>query len=136
MMFRATALIVTALLSSPIASQDLVAIKAGKVITVTRGEIENAVILIENGRITKIGTDIEPSWEAKVIDASDKVVMPTYVLAHASGGMSGANENMSNVPYLTVQDAVDPSSTWFEEALRNATNMDKPASCFALFRIP
>jgi imidazolonepropionase-like amidohydrolase len=75
--------------------------------------------LIDNGRIAQIGTDIEPAWNAKVIDATDKVVMPTYVLAHTSGGMSGPNENMANVPYLTVLDAVDPSAPFYEEALRN-----------------
>lgn len=99
--------------------QDAVAIKAGTLHTITRGTLKDAVILIENGRIVKIGEDLEPSWNAKVIDASDKVVMPTYVIAHTEGGMNGGNEQMANVPYLTVQDAIDPSSSYFEEALRN-----------------
>jgi imidazolonepropionase-like amidohydrolase len=108
-----------ALLAHAAPAQEMVAIKAGRVITITHGELSNAVILIEDGRIAQIGEGIEPPWNAKVIDASDKVVMPTYVLAHTSGGMSGANENMANVPYLTVQDAVDPASPFYEEALRN-----------------
>ena len=85
-------------------AQDAVAIKAGTLHTITRGTLKDVVILIENGRIVKIGEDLEPSWNAKVIDASDKVVMPTYVIAHTAGGMSGSNERMANVPYLTVQD--------------------------------
>lgn len=112
-------LISTALLCATLPCQDMVAVKAGKVHTITRGTIEDAVILIENGKIVKVGQDIEPPWDAKVIDASDKVVMPTYVLAHTNSGMSGSNEQMANVPYLTVEDAVDPSSPFFEEALRN-----------------
>ena len=100
-------------------AQDLVAVRAGKVWTVSNGIVESAVILIENGKITAIGTDLEVPWNATVVDARNGVVVPTYVLAHSPGGMSGANEQMQNVPFLTVQDAVDPSSLFFEEALRN-----------------
>ncbi|MDP6928679.1 MAG: amidohydrolase family protein [Planctomycetota bacterium] len=101
------------------AQAELVAVKAGKVITMTGTNLENAVILIENGLIKEISTDVKPAWNAKVIDASDRVVMPTWVLAHTSGGMSGANENLANVPYLTVDDAIDPSSGFFTDCLRN-----------------
>jgi imidazolonepropionase-like amidohydrolase len=42
------------------------------------------------------------------------------VLAHSTGGLTGgANERLANVPYVTVHDAVDPSSKFFEECLRN-----------------
>jgi len=103
------------------ASQDLVAVKAGKILTISGPVLEDSVILIENGRIKQIAkTDaIEIPWTAKVIDASDKTVMPTWVIAHSSGGMRGANESMQNVPWLSVGDAVDPASTYFEDALRN-----------------
>ena len=105
----------------PTLSQDLVAIKAGTIHTITGPSIKDGVILIQNGRIQKIdkAADMEIPWSAKVIDASDKVVMPTYVLAHSSGGMRGSNENMQNVPWLSVADAIDPASTYFEEMLRN-----------------
>ena len=104
-----------------LAGQDIVAVKAGKLITISGTAMSDAVVLIENGKIKAIGNakDVEVPWDAKVVDASKQVVMPTYVLAHTSGGMSGGNERMVNVPYLTVQDAVDPASRFFEEALRN-----------------
>jgi imidazolonepropionase-like amidohydrolase len=100
-------------------AQDTVAVKAGRVIPMTGGELRDATILIENGRIKAIGDKVEVPWNAVTIDAKDKVVLPTYVLAHSSGGMRGGNENLANVPYLTVQDAVDPSSKFFQECLRN-----------------
>ena len=100
-------------------AQDNLTIKAGRLITMTGKTIENAVIQVENGKIKSVGKGTDPSWESRVIDASKKVVMPTYVIAHTYQGMSGSNENMANVPYLTVQDAIDPSSSFFEEALRN-----------------
>lgn len=101
--------------------QDLVAVKAKKILTITGPTIEDGVVLIQNGRITKVAkaADVEIPWEAKVIDASDKVVMPTWVLAHSEGGMRPSNESMQNVPWLTVRDAIDPASAYFENALRN-----------------
>ena len=115
----AAALVTLAGLAAPASAQDQVAIRAGKIHTLSDGVIENAVILIENGVITAVGKDVEVPWNAKVVDAKEHVVMPTWILAHASGGMSGSNEQMANVPFLTVLDAIDPSSTWFEECLRN-----------------
>ena len=101
--------------------QDLVAVKAKKIHTVTGPIVEDGVILLQNGRIKTIGkqSDVDIPWSAKVIDASDKVVMPTWVIAHSSGGMRGSNESMQNVPWLTVADAVDPGSTFFEGMRRN-----------------
>jgi imidazolonepropionase-like amidohydrolase len=97
----------------------VVAVKGGRIVPMSGPEIDNGVVLIENGRITAVGTDVEVPWNAKVVDATGKVVLPTWVLAHQTGGMSQAGENMQNVPYLTVVDAIDPSSGFFEEALRN-----------------
>ncbi|MHC5062458.1 MAG: amidohydrolase family protein [Planctomycetota bacterium] len=115
----ASGLLAALLLAAPTQAQEQVAVKAGKVITISGGEIENAVILIENGKIKSVGADTEVPWNARVVDASDKVVMPTYVRAHASAGMSGTNENLANVPYISVADGIDPSSGFFSEALRN-----------------
>jgi len=106
----------------PALSQDLVAIKAKTIHTITGPSIQDGVILLQNGRIKTIAkaSDVEVPWSATVIDASDKIVMPTWVLAHANGGLrGGANERMQNVPWLTVADAIDPSSSFFAGMLRN-----------------
>lgn len=107
------------LIATPLAAQDNLTIKCGKLIIAPGKEIKNAVVLIENGKIKSVGTKIEVPWESKVIDASDKVVMPTYIVAHTSSGMSSGNERMANVPYITVRDGVDPASSYFADALRN-----------------
>jgi len=105
----------------PAICQDLVAVKAKTIHTISGPSVEDGVILLQNGRIKAIGkqSDVEIPWSAKVIDASDKVVMPTWVIAHSSGGMRGSNESMQNVPWLSVADAVDPGSTFFEGMRRN-----------------
>ena len=110
-----------ALTTSPLHAQDVVAITGGRVMTVAGPVIDNGVVMIRNGRIEKVGKadEIEVPWEAKVIDATGKVVMPTWVLAHSQGGLRGANENMQNVPFVSVADALDPASPWFEDCLRN-----------------
>ena len=114
----AVACVTTAL---PAICQDLVAVKAKTIHTISGPSVEDGVILMQNGRIKTIGkqSDVEIPWSAKVIDASDKVVMPTWVIAHSSGGMRGSNESMQNVPWLSVADAVDPGSKFFEGMRRN-----------------
>ncbi len=113
--------IAAAAVAVPATSQDLVAVKAKTIHTITGPSVTDGVILLQNGRIKEIGKqgEVEIPWAAKVIDASDKVVMPTWVLAHSNGGMRGSNESMQNVPWLTVADAIDPGSTFFEEMRRN-----------------
>jgi len=113
--------IALAAIAVPATSQDLVAVKAKTIHTLAGEPVQDGVILMQNGRITKIAKadEFEIPWAAKVIDASDKIVMPTWVVAHSSIGMSSNNERMQNVPWLTVADAIDPSSRDFEAALRN-----------------
>ena len=54
----------------PATCQDLVAVKAKTIHTISGPSIADGVILIENGRITKIAkaSDVEIPWAAKVID--------------------------------------------------------------------
>jgi len=113
--------IVCSTIAIPALGQDLVAVKAKTIHTITGPSVQDGVILLQNGRIKTIAkaSEVEIPWSAKVIDASDKIVMPTWVVAHSNGGMRGSNESMQNVPWLTVADAIDPASTFFEEMLRN-----------------
>jgi imidazolonepropionase-like amidohydrolase len=102
-------------------AQDVVAVKGGKILPVGAPAIDDGTVLIQNGRITKLGktSEVEIPWAAKVVDATGKTVMPTWVLAHSQAGQRGFNENMQNVPWLSVADAVDPAAIWFEDCLRN-----------------
>ena len=113
--------VVCATIALPAFCQDLVAVKAKTIHTMAGPSVEDGVVLLQNGRIKAIGkqADVEIPWSAKVIDASDKVVMPTWVIAHSSGGMRGSTESMQSVPCLSVADAVDPGSTFFEGMRRN-----------------
>ena len=67
--------------------QGEIAVKAGKIIPVVGDPIENGVILVRGGKITQIGQNLRIPLNARVIDASDKVVIPGLVVAHNTRGM-------------------------------------------------
>jgi imidazolonepropionase-like amidohydrolase len=95
------------------------AVEAGRIITITGKDIKNGVILIEDGTIRAVGTDVEIPWDAFVIEARDQVVMPGFVMAHTSSGLDRENENMPEVPFISTFDSIDPISTFFEDSLRD-----------------
>jgi imidazolonepropionase-like amidohydrolase len=99
--------------------REKIAIKAGTIITVSGDDIENGTILIQDGVITDVGAGLEVPWDANVIDASDKVVMPGFIEAHTSGSMGTSNESELEVPFLSTFDAIDPVSSYMEDALRD-----------------
>src|SRR5689334_9754936 len=59
-------------------------IKAGRILTVTNGTIENGVLVIRNGKIAAIGKQGEVALppDAEVMDASGMWVMPGQVDLH------------------------------------------------------
>lgn len=104
--------------AGPVAAQDL-AIKAGRIITVSGPEIENGVILIRDGRIAEVGAGLAIPVDLRVVDASQQVVMPGMVDPHSAAGLSQANERNAVVPFLSVVDGIDPVRSYFEESRRN-----------------
>lgn len=117
-LFRMFAVLVTAGGCLTASAQD-VAIKGATIITMNGDRIENGVIIVRDGKISKVGSDLKIPVEATVIDASGKVVMPGIIDVHSSAGMSQANENNDNVPFLSVVDSIDPKLSFFEESRRN-----------------
>ena len=93
-------------------------IKAGRVITQAGTDIQNGVIVIENGRISAVGPDTKAPWDAEVLDHPELVAFPGYVEAHTNRGMDRPNENIEVAPFLDVRDSIDPISFYFEDSLR------------------
>ena len=100
-------------------AQPPVAIKGGTIYTMAGDPIENGTILFRDGKILEVGADLKVPVEAKVIDATGKVVMPGFVETHSSSGMSQSNETNPIVPYVSVLDSIDPMSSYFRQARRN-----------------
>lgn len=107
------------LASGPVVAQDRMAITGATIIPGVGDRIESGTILISDGRIEAVGKDIKVPVEAKVIDATGKFIMPGMINVHSAAGMSQANEQNPNVPFLSVVDSIDPISSFFEESRRN-----------------
>jgi len=117
---RAAAIALSAcLFASAAAADGKLAIKAGRVLPGPgMPELEKATIVIDNGRIAAIGTDVKVPWDAVVIDAPNLVAIPGYVEAHSARGMDRPNENLDVAPFLSVRDSIDPVGFYFEDSLR------------------
>ncbi len=90
------------------------AIKAGQILTVTRGSIENGVIIVRDGKIAAVGKqgEVEIPAGAEMLDVSDQWVMPGQVDLHAHvGNNSGLHDYVHTLnPELRVWDYVDPEA--------------------------
>ncbi|HED65834.1 MAG TPA: hypothetical protein ENJ09_09800 [Planctomycetes bacterium] len=106
--------------AGPATSSDKLVIEAGRIITMAGDDIEDGVIVIENGRITQVGTadEVEKPWDAPVLGGPDFVAFPGFIEAHTSRGMDRANENIDVAPFLDVADSIDPIAYYFEDCLR------------------
>jgi len=91
------------LLVSPVSAAEMVtAIQGGDLYTITDGIIRNGTILIEDGKISGIGQNIEVPKDAEVIDARGKVIMPGLVAINAQVGVIGYSD------INKIADSLDP----------------------------
>jgi len=94
------------------------AVTGGKVLTITQGEVEGGVVLIEDGKIVAVGRGLQVPSDAKVIDATGKHVVAGLIDAHTHIGASGFSETTSPVtPHVRGIDALDLRDPGFDEAL-------------------
>ena len=57
-------------------------IKNATVLTVTNGTLENTDVLIEDGKISRIGKDLRTPKGVREVDATGKFVMPGIIDEH------------------------------------------------------
>jgi hypothetical protein len=78
-------------LGAPSAAQDpsesIVVIRAGRVVTVSGEMLEDAEIVIIDGKIELVGRDLEYPAAARIIDARDQTVMPGMILPRSRYGL-------------------------------------------------
>ncbi len=88
------------------------AIRAGRILTVTKGSIDNGIILVQNGKIIALGSerDVVIPADADVLDARDQWAMPGQIDLHAHvGNDSGLHDYVHTLnPEFRVWDYVDP----------------------------
>jgi imidazolonepropionase-like amidohydrolase len=88
-------------------------IKNGCVLTVTRGVLERADVLIRGGVILAVGPEVEAPPGIRTVDASGKYVLPGIIDSHTHIALSGTNEgtelDTAEVDMSDVINADDPS---------------------------
>jgi imidazolonepropionase-like amidohydrolase len=110
------------MVSAADASQNL-AIRAGRIWTVMDGVITDGVIIIKNGKIRAVRKKPDVPAEIKVLDFSDKDVMPGLIDAHCYLGLSldifgEIDETVSAVtPDMQIIDAFNPLADDVKKAL-------------------
>ena len=104
----------------------MLAIKGGKIITVTNGVIENGDVLVKDGKIVAVGQNLDIPSDACVIDATGKWVTPGFIDAHTHistfneprdmHSQYDGNETTNPVtPYVRGIDALNPHDIGIEE---------------------
>jgi len=102
----------------PASERGSVLITNATVHTVTRGTLENADVLVRDGRIAAVGTDLEAPRGVRVIDATGRHVMPGIIDAHSHIALSSVNEGSNPiVAEVQMRDALDPSDVGIYRAL-------------------
>ena len=98
------------------ASSEIIALRGGKLLTVSHGVIENGVIVMQNGKITAIGgANTAIPRAAKVIDATGMTVYPGLIDSETHFGLTEVsadrmtNDTLENsdeiMPHMHVYDA-------------------------------
>lgn len=86
-----------------------VLIKNATVITITDGTLENTDVLVEDGKITRIGNSLRTPNGVMEVDATGKYVMPGIIDAHSHIAGTSINEGTSQVTAeVQMADVVDP----------------------------
>lgn len=87
-------------------------IRNATILTVTHGRMENADLLVRNGKIAAVGPNLKAGANARVIDGTGKFILPGIIDAHSHSMMDGSvNECTQSVTSMTrTQDILNPTS--------------------------
>ncbi len=98
----------------------ILAIKGGKIFTMSNGIIEDGIIIIENNRIAEVGKDVEIPPGAEIIEARGKMITPGLFDAYNQLGLIEISQAQSTVdteeksrpltPEVRVIDAINTQS--------------------------
>ncbi len=96
-----------------------VLVRNATVLTASHGTLENTDILIQNGKIAKIGRNLKASANARTIDATGKFVTPGIIDCHSHSMMDGSiNEFSFNVTSMVrTRDILNPTDITIYRAL-------------------
>lgn len=96
--------------ASGFAQQQPIVLKGGKLLTVSHGEIENGVLVMEGGKITALGTgaSVKLPKNAKVIDVAGMTVYPGLIDSETSLGLTEISAESSTNDRIELSDEIMP----------------------------
>ncbi|HJM40256.1 MAG TPA: amidohydrolase family protein [Planctomycetota bacterium] len=104
------------------AQGESVALRVGKIVQPDGRTMENATVLVENGRISAVGgVDLELPFDVLLREFPDATLFPGFCEVQTSSGTDRANENVPVAPFLNVKDSIDPVAYFYEDELRGGT---------------
>ncbi len=99
-------------------SKSDVLIKNATVLTAAKGTLENTDILIQNGKITRIGKGLSAPAGVRTIDATGKFVTPGIIDAHSHSMLDAINEGAFSVTSMVrTRDVLNPADIEIYRAL-------------------
>lgn len=105
-----------------VSNAQIIAIKAGKIVHPEDGRVEtNQIILVEGQIIKAIGADIAIPKDAKVIDLSNKVILPGMFDAHTHLCMNMQHKRDAGNYYITS--LLDSTGSRAIQGVANARSM-------------
>ena len=86
-------------------------IRNATVLTVTKGTLQNTDLLLQNGKIAQIGTNLSAPAGARTIDGTGKYVLPGIIDPHSHMMADGINEgSLSVTSMVRIQDVLNPTA--------------------------
>lgn len=104
----------------------IILIKNGHVKTMAGPDLECGDVLIENGKIKEVGTDLTAPEGATVIDAAGRIIAPGFIDAHCHIGLDNEGMGWEGMDYNEIVDPCTPqlrgidSINPIDEAFMNA----------------
>jgi len=92
-----------------------IALKGGKLLTITHGTIENGVIVMENGRITAVGpASTAIPRNAKVVDATGMTIYPGLIDSETHLGLTEISADKMTNDLIELSDEIMPHMHVYE----------------------
>ncbi|HWT01825.1 MAG TPA: amidohydrolase [Pyrinomonadaceae bacterium] len=85
-------------------------IRNATVLTVSKGTLQNADVLVRGGKIAAVGQNLKAAADARVIDATGKFVMPGIIDCHSHSMLDAVNElTLSVTSMVSTRDVLNPT---------------------------
>jgi len=108
----------------------ITAIRAGKILTASRGIISDGLILIKGDKIAYVGKPKDIPEQATIIDAAESVVIPGLIDIHSHLGLHWESEPVrmnpasptsgsGGVNLVSISNAIKPNDESFRDVLRS-----------------